>query len=63
MMSHKSYLLTIVTVDDTRFTITDQTDPQARQIVLQGQRCPLVNDQTYLENTNVQRKMSGLITC
>ena len=33
------------TVDDIRFTITDQIDLQAGQIILQGQTCHLVGDQ------------------
>ena len=37
--------LLFATVDNVRFTITDQTDLQARQVLLQGQRCPLVGDQ------------------
>ena len=32
-------------VDDIRFIVTNQTDLQARQIILQGQRYPLVGDQ------------------
>ena len=34
-----------IAVDNVAFTVTDQTDLQARQVLLQGQRCPLVGDQ------------------
>ena len=38
-------LVSFVTVDNVAFTVTDQTDLQACQILLQGQRCSLVGRQ------------------